>query len=93
MRSREERLSAAYTTLHAKLSEILYNEDPDGMGVTVGAPDDEYSREASNLIRWLQDVRERDAAATVVQEMFPAARDSLVDKVFEAWTGFLRAVE
>ena len=91
--SREERLSKAYTKLHAQLCEIFYNEDPDGMGVSAGAPDDEYSPEVSNLIPRLRDLSDREAVARVVREIFPKASDSLTDQVFDAWTSFLRELD
>ena len=92
-KSREEHLSSAYSTLHTELSGVLYNEDPDGMDVTAGAPDDEYSAEVSKLIPRLQGVRDREAVAGVVRQMFPTAGESLVDRVFDAWTRFIRKIE
>lgn len=92
-KSREEHLSSAYSLLHAELSDIFYNEDPDGMGVTAGAPDDEYSPEVSRLIPRLQGVRDRKAVAGVVRQMFPTAGESLINRVFDAWARFLREIE
>ena len=92
-KARKEHLSSAYSTLHAELSDVLYNEDPDGMGVAAGAPDDEYSPEVSKLIPRLQGARDREAVAGVVRQMFPTAGESLIDRIFDAWTRFIREIE
>ncbi len=90
---RKERLSSAYSTLHEELLNILYDEDPEGMGVTAGTPDDEYSPEVSKLIPRLQRTAGRDAVAGVVLEMFPAASNSLINEVSDAWARFLHETE
>lgn len=90
---RKKRLSSAYSTLYEKLLNILYDEDPEGMGVAAGAPDDEYSPEVSKLIPRLQRTAGRDAVAGVVLEMFPAASDSLINEVSDAWARFLHEIE
>ena len=83
---------AAYSALHKELSGILYNEDPDGMGATGGAPDDESSPEVSKLIPRLQGRHDQEAVGAVVRRMFPQASEVLVNRVFDAWERYLKAV-
>ena len=92
--SREDRVSNAYTSLHARLCEVLYDEDPDGVGASALSPDDEYSPYVTRLIVQLKDLRDRDEVASAVRAMFGTeTTESLVEAVFDAWSRFRREVE
>lgn len=69
-KSRKQVLTDAYTKLHAEVSAVLYDEDPEGMGVTTGSPDDEYSGEATKLILHLQKRGDHENVAAAVREMY-----------------------
>ena len=48
-RTRKQLLSQAYEELHARLSAILYEEDPLCVGTSVGFPFAEYNGETARL--------------------------------------------
>jgi hypothetical protein len=51
----EEPLIKAWTILNRELARVLYEYDPEGIGATVGAPEDEYDQISIDLIRALRD--------------------------------------
>jgi hypothetical protein len=89
--SRKRQLAAAYSRVHSDLCEIFYNVDPDAMGVSIAAPDDEYSTVVTKLLVDLRDERNKEGVARVVREMYPFASTELVDQVFDAWKTFIVA--
>jgi hypothetical protein len=86
--AREKVLTEAYVELHAALSEILYEEDPLGAGISVGSPRDEYEGEAARLAALLRQT-DGDARASV-DRMFDATEQSeqLRERVNVAWQTF-----
>ncbi len=48
--NRTRALSRAYQDFNRRLMTILYEEDPAGVGSSVGAPEDEYAAEAAELV-------------------------------------------
>lgn len=86
----DEARSQAWVELRDDLSRVLYEYDPEGMGSSVGAPDDEYDDGAVALIRLLQG---RPASASVdpaVRDLWPSATDELVDAVRRRWGRYAR---
>lgn len=77
--------SQAWQGLRDDLSRALYEYDPEGMGSSVGAPDDEYDGGAIDLIRGLQGQRSRESVAQVVRGLWPEATDELVTVVEQTW--------
>src|SRR5690242_13937444 len=91
--SRNRQLRAAYDGFHSVLTEILYYEDPDGIGAGSGAPPDEYSFEATKLISRLRDVDTLRQVRTCVTQVFPKASEECINKVFQALREFDSASE
>lgn len=82
------RISKAYRVAHARLMSILYEEDPDGMGATVGAPEDEYAQPATLLMIALNDASTPEKARRAVTDMYPDATEKLLTDALEVWRAF-----
>lgn len=67
------RLSLAYTRLLKRLSDILYDEDPVGLGRTIAAPRDEYEPIAARLVVRLVRARNREQVERAVLDLLPEA--------------------
>ena len=79
--------NASWKRLQSTLSRALHEHDPDGMGSSFGAPDDEYDDRAIDLIRSLQGNPEVESA---VRALWPNASARLVANVADAWTRYGR---
>lgn len=77
----------AWSEAQHALSHILYEHDPEGMGSTVGAPEDEYDDGAIALLRRLGQL-ESQSMPSLVYEFWPTASDELVDALAEAWNRY-----
>ena len=66
-----------YVDALRELSSVLYAHDPDGMGSTVSAPEDEYDGPAASMLASLKDGDAR-ADERYVRGMYPEASDRLV---------------
>jgi hypothetical protein len=92
-RTTNRQRTLAYKRLHEYLVRLLYVDDPDLMGLSVGAPPDEYSQEAAILIAMLSSAKSEEEVATKVGEIFPSGSRELVDSITRAWLRFLAAGE
>lgn len=77
--------SHAWEELRDELSRALYEYDPESMGSSVGAPDDEYEEGATDLIRGLRQRRSTGLVAEVVRDLWPEAGNDLIAAVEQAW--------
>ena len=64
----------AYADALRVISALLYQYDPNGMGASVFAPDDEYDSHAARL---LSDSREIEDVVSFAQSAFPDAEPAL----------------
>ena len=80
-----EQLDQWWSRNHGALMEILYRHDPDGMGASVGAPDDEYFDAATTLMRALRDRPSEDGPGEVVLEVWPQASPEMLADIEAAW--------
>lgn len=74
-----------FSAIHAQISRVLYDYDPDGMGSTVHAPLDEYDDVATSLLRALSSAGDSADLGTVVLEVIPGASKELVQTVLALW--------
>jgi hypothetical protein len=88
MSAQKDAMLAAYKQFHKELSEALYDEDPGGMGSSVGAPMDEYDGEAAKLAASLRDSSQLSDVATHLRQSFGCAPTALVQRVSKALTMF-----
>jgi len=65
--------------------DVLYRLDPDGMGSSVGAPDDEYFDVAIVLMRQLLDRGATANTQQVALERWPAASPEMLADIEAAW--------
>jgi hypothetical protein len=88
---RDDKLSDAYSRLHEALTSVLYNVDPEGMGRTVGAPEDEYSGIATTLCNSLRGTANSDDVRGVLETIFGSdlVSDELVAQVYAVWVAFV----
>jgi hypothetical protein len=90
-RSNRNKQALAYHRFRDKLMTILYEEDPGGMGSTVGAPLDEYAQEASMLAPRLRDAAVSREVRLILEDMFvDNVSDSLASRVERALQDFTR---
>ena len=89
---RERQLSDAYGQLHREITTALYNANPESMGRSVGAPEDEYSGVATMLCSRLRGATSRDDVRRVLETIFGAdlVRHDFVAHVYAAWDAFSR---
>jgi len=89
---RDRQLSDAYHQLQTEITTALYNADPEGMGRSVGAPEDEYSGAAATLCSRLKGAISRGDVRRALETIFGAdlVRDDLVAQVYAAWDAFSR---
>ena len=71
--------------VHEAFTGILWRHDPDGMGSSVGAPDDEYSDIAVSLMRQLLDKSEAQTVRDVVITKWPTWSPEMVAEIEGAW--------
>ena len=88
MTKSKRELVQAYRALCNELSGILYEEDPAGIGKSIGTPDDEYDSEAADLASALKDATSREQIERVVLQTFRATSPALVARVERAVTQF-----
>ncbi len=81
----DRQLRRWWDRVHGALMEVLYRHDPDGMGSSVGAPDDEYSDVATGLMRQLLDRVATANAQQVALERWPAASPEMLADIEAAW--------
>lgn len=85
---RRRRVQAAYEEAAAQLMEILYEQDPDGVGATVSAPVDEYGEEAARLMVALRGAETEADVRQVLTARFDGVSDRLVAQIHESWMEF-----
>jgi hypothetical protein len=85
---RQDRLKAAYGDAHQRLMRVLYIADPEHMGRSVGAPEDEYSDVATRLMTSLRGATTADQARAATLAMYPNATEDLIKEVTEVWRVF-----
>jgi hypothetical protein len=81
MSARNEALASAYKVLCEELSATLYDEDPAGMGSTVGAPRDEYDGQAARIAAALRSTRSRKDVASYLEKSFSKCSPALIERV------------
>lgn len=81
MTARNQALTPAYKELCKELSASLYNEDPAGMGTTVGAPGDEYDGEAARIAAALRNIRSREEIGAYLKQTYGKCSGALIDQV------------
>lgn len=86
--TRTKLLTSAYREFKEALSRALYEEDPAGMGASVGAPLDEYDAEAARLAVALRNCVSRKDVAEALTTMFGSAPVPLIERVFAAMLRF-----
>jgi hypothetical protein len=89
-RSRDKRFSKAYRELHDTLSTVLWEEDPDGLGITIGSPNDEYDDYSTKLIVELSKNSE-DVSAVLSEWFGERLTEPLVERVTSAWAAYEKA--
>lgn len=67
---------------------VLYEEDPQGFGISIGAPADEYSAQASELLVELSRMGRDDEIESLIRREFPEASGSLVNQLSEIWRDY-----
>ena len=80
---KHKRRTQKYARLLAAISQSLYEEDPDRMGSSGGAPADEHDSPATHLLPQATRCRTRDQLAHVLRGHYPDATDRLIDQL---WT-------
>jgi hypothetical protein len=88
MSASNEALKSAYKELSEELSAILYDEDPAGMGSTVGAPRDEYDGLAARIAVALRGVRSREKVTSYLEESLGKCSTDLVERIDKALAKF-----
>jgi hypothetical protein len=88
--SKEQQVTAAYLRLIQRFMAILYEEDPEGFGSTIGAPRDEYSNEAAKLAAELRQNQGNIHAALAV---WPSSSERLIERITSAWDEFDSVVQ
>ena len=78
------RRADGYTDLLRVVSALLYAYDPDGMGLSASAPEDEYDDVAQTLIAEAIKADGAEAVATVVRAHYASASDVLCEAVSAA---------
>lgn len=73
-----------------RISAALYNEDPEGMGSSVGSPDDEYDDAAIHAMRLLRD-RKSGTAATALHAEWPSLSGETIRTITLEWRAVERA--
>ena len=74
------RMSEDYKALIAKVSDLLYEADPIGIGEIIGAPRDEYDSEARKVVPALRD-------ASSIEELTWHIHNIFIDQFSEAAAG------
>lgn len=86
--SKKKRATAAYQELQSELSRVLYEEDPAGIGKTIGSPLDEYDGEAGRLAAALRPDASRHEIESVLEQLFHTRSTVLTERVKRAITKF-----
>ncbi len=81
-----EAKTAWYVERLRRLSDLLYRQDPYGMGSLVGAPSDEYEAVAMRLMPALSRAADRRACAKILEER-DIRGETLVDAVWAVFAG------
>ncbi len=76
-------LARGWSDAHSRLSALLYERDPEGMGASVFAPRDEYDDVATRLLRAVLRRPAGLAEADVVVNVLPSAWPDLVAEIVE----------
>lgn len=77
-------LKRAYEKRLEAIARILYDLDPDGIGRSIDAPEDEYSEPASRLLPRLWAAKNVSDAAQEIARLFPTAEQALIDALWKA---------
>ena len=75
----------AYNEAKERLTMILYDEDPDGMGSTASAPLDEYAGPAARLLVRLRGCETEAEVRAILTAAFSHVSNRLVARVHETW--------
>lgn len=73
-----------YLAIVRVISALLYAYDPDGMGISVGSPEDEYDGPAARLIVEFTKVEGREAVIQRFRSLHPNASSALSEAVASA---------
>ncbi len=84
------RTARAWLEARDRLSALLYERDPDGMGADVSAPRDEYNDIASRLLREALRRPEGQAVAAAVHEALPSAWPELIAELVQVIDAYER---
>jgi hypothetical protein len=79
----KRRMTKANLALHGEVSAVLYEDDPEGFGATIGAPLDEYDTIAARLIAAIRDL-DGDVPAAA-NSMYSSLSEASVDRITRAW--------
>jgi hypothetical protein len=71
-----------------ELSKILYDEDPEMIGSSIGAPLDEYDKESFQLAASLKSISSQEDVDKRVRELFATASDAFIERVKRALDKF-----
>ena len=85
---RQDRLRAAYSAAHERLTMVLYSVDPEGIGRSVGAPEDEYSQVATRLMTALGTAATDGHVRAATAAIYPDATHDLIHQVIDVWRDF-----
>lgn len=77
-------LKRAYEKRLEAIARILYDLDPDGIGRSIDAPEDEYSELASKLLPRLWAAKNVSEAAQEIARLIPTAEQALIDALWAA---------
>jgi len=79
-------LEAWWRRTQAAMMEILYRHDPDGIGSSVGAPDDEYFDAVTDLAQRLLKVEPGGDPQVAVLAQWPHAHPRMVEELVRQWS-------
>lgn len=90
--ARERELDAAYLAAISEISAAFYRHDPEEIGITISAPEDEYSDSAERILRECRDALSEGEILDHIRETFKNAHHELARDVFESIRRFQQVV-
>jgi hypothetical protein len=88
MSQREAAMASAYKSFCRELSTHLYDEDPAGIGSSIGAPADEYDSLATRLAVSLRNATAEAEIRSCIEELLGSSSERLVDLVAKSIEAF-----